>query len=353
MCDCLVALTAATESGTTIFAKNSDRPPDEPQVVEWYPATTRYEPIRATHIEVARDGGEAVGFVGSRPWWMWGVEHGVNEAGVAIGNETIYTTLDPRPFPPALTGMDLVRLGLERATTAHQAVDTITTLIERYGQGGTGHFGDHRPYWSSFLIADPTDAYVVETSGRQWEAERVEATRAISNRTTIPSFDAEHRHPRQPVETLVDPRWNASKHVLAQRPITVDAVKRHLRSHDAGNDDGWNVCMHVDGVEATTASLVAELPADTGQRPRARFLLGSPCTSIYVPVFVGRPLGVPVRWDRLANLGPEGRPVLDQLEHELEADARDDEGWSFEAWRRVDRALALLSAQAEADAGVG
>jgi secernin len=352
VCDCLVALTAATATGTTIFAKNSDRPPEEAQVLEFFPATPRYEPIRATHIEVEDAPGEAVSFVGSRPWWMWGVEHGVNEANVAIGNETIYTTLDPRPFPPALTGMDLVRLGLERATTAHQAVDTITALLERYGQGGTGHYGKERPYWSSFLIADPTDAYVVETSGRQWEAERVEDTRAISNRTTIPNFDAEHRHPGQPVETLVDPRWNASKRVLEQRPVTVDAVKRHLRSHDAGNDDGWNVCMHVDDVEATTASLIVELNTNTGQRPKARVLLGSPCTSVYVPIYVGRPLGVPVRWDRLNDLGPEARPTLDDLERGLEADARDDDEWSFEAWRRVDRALALLSAEADEKTGV-
>ena len=41
---------------------------------------------------------------------MWGLEHGVNEAGVAAGNATIYTTLDPRGVPDGLTGMDLVRL---------------------------------------------------------------------------------------------------------------------------------------------------------------------------------------------------------------------------------------------------
>ena len=68
---------------------------------------------------------ETLGVLGSRPAWMWGVEHGVNEAGVAAGNATIYTTLDPRGFPDALTGMDLVRLALERASTAAEAVEVV------------------------------------------------------------------------------------------------------------------------------------------------------------------------------------------------------------------------------------
>ena len=342
MCDCLVALPPATANGTTLFAKNSDRPVGESQVLERYPSTLRAEPIRATHITVDAGDGETIGLVGSRPWWMWGLEHGVNEAGVAIGNETIYTTLDPRPFPPALTGMDLVRLGLERATSAKDAVDVITGLLERYGQGGTGHLGKERPYWSSFLVADGTDAWVVETSGTTWEAEQVAARRAISNRTTIPSFDAAHRHPRQPVEALVDPRLRASETVLERGAVGVAELKAHLRSH-VGGDDGWTVCMHVDGVEATTASMVAELGGGAGAGvPPARVRLGSPCASVYVPLFVHRPLGMPVRWERLASLTVEDRPALDELEAGLDADVIDDEDWAFEAWRRVDRTLAAL-----------
>ena len=345
MCDCLVALPPATAAGATVFAKNSDRPPGESQVLERYPPTTRAEPIRATHIHVDAGDGETIGVVGSRPWWMWGLEHGVNEAGVAIGNETIYTTLDPRPFPPALTGMDLVRLGLERATSAKDGVAVITDLLERYGQGGTGHLGKERPYWSSFLVADATDAWVVETSGTTWEAEQVTDRRAISNRTTIPSFDAAHRHPRQPVESLVDPRLHASEAALAAGPVTGEAVNRHRRSH-AGGADGWTVCMHVDGVEATTASMIAELGGGRdGDRPTGRpvrFLLGSPCASVYVPLFAHRPLGLPVRWERLASLTTADRAALDELEAGLDADVTDDEDWAFDAWRRVDRTLAAL-----------
>jgi secernin len=338
VCDCLVALGPATAAGHTLWAKNSDRPPDEAQRLEWHPPRRDDGPVRATHVAVDPAPGPTVGVLGSRPWWMWGFEHGVNEAGVAAGNDTIYTTLDPRPAPPGLVGMDLVRLALERATTAEAAVAVVVESLERHGQGGTGHQGTHRPYWSSFLLADPGDAWVVETSGTTWEVERAEATRAISNRTTIPSFDAAHRHPRQPVATLVDPRWRASQAVLARVPVDVDDVVRHLRSH-TGND-GWTVCMHVEGVEATTASVVAELAPDG--RPLGRWLLGSPCASVYVPLYVGRPLGDPVAWERLAGLRPEHRDALDALEAALAADAVDDDAWGPEAWRRVDATLRQL-----------
>ena len=275
MCDSLVALAPATADGRTIFAKNSDRPPQEAQVIERRGPGRADGPVRCTYIEV--DGvPETIGVTGSRPEWQWGFEHGVNDAGVAAGNETIYTTLDPRGAPPALLGMDLVRLGLSRATTAADCVAVMVDLLERYGQGGSGQRDADRPYWSSFLVADAASAFVLETSGRTWEIEEVERTRAISNRTTIPSFDAAHRHPKQPVERLVDPRWNASKAVLADEPVTVEKVMAHLRSHVGV--DGYTVCMHVPDVEATTASVVAELGRD---EIVSHWLLGSPCTASY------------------------------------------------------------------------
>jgi hypothetical protein len=337
MCDCLVAMRAATATKSTLFAKNSDRPPGEAQRLEWLAPRRDTAPIRTTHIEVAPHRGETIGGLVSRPWWMWGVEHGVNQAGVSVGNETIYTKLDPRGFPPALTGMDIV---LERSSSSADGVAEIGRLLERYGQGGSGHYGVDRPYWSSFLIADPDESWVVETSGPTWEAEKVRRTRAISNRTTIPSFDAAHRHPHQPVETLVDPRLRASEDVLGEQPVSIDALRRHSRSH-VGGDDGWTVCMHVPEVEATTAALIADLGA---RRTVGHFLLGSPCASVFVPLVLGRPIGEPIEWERFASLSAEHRPVLDELERGLATDVTDDDGWSDEAWRRVDKVLADLGA---------
>ncbi|MEO5901012.1 MAG: hypothetical protein ABIR68_12935 [Ilumatobacteraceae bacterium] len=293
MCDCLVALSSATD-GPTLFAKNSDRPAHEEQVVHWSPPRIDTGPLSTTHVAIEPQYGPTFGAVLCRPAWCWGAEHGVNTAGVAIGNEAIYTTRDPRGVPPALIGMDLVRLGLERAGTAAAAVDVIVALLRRYGQGGSGHdpvaVPAGRPYWSSFLVADPHRAFVVETSGDEYAVEAVADVRAISNRTTIPGFDERHRHPRQPVEQRVDPRWRASNDVLARRPVTVDALATHLRSHDSCGESGWSVCMHVDGVETTASSMIAELAPDGGPH-RAWMLVGSPCEQRYTAFDLGLSAG--------------------------------------------------------------
>lgn len=285
MCDCLVALGERSATGNTLFAKNSDRPATEKQLWRWNPARRDTRDVRTTHISVPPSGTTTLASVLSLPEWCWGAEHGVNEAGVAVGNETIYTTLDPRPFPDALIGMDLVRLALERASTAHDAVRVIETLVAEHGQGGSGHDTSgglaRRPYWSSFLVADPTDAWVVETSGNEVASMRVDDTWAISNRTTIPWFDAAHRHPGQPVHLLVDPRLDASRAVLSGDAVGVDDLRRHLSSH-VGGDNGWTVCMHAEAdgaiVEQTTASMIAELDAAD---PTVWWVQGSPCSTEY------------------------------------------------------------------------
>jgi hypothetical protein len=285
MCDCLVALPQRSRSGRTLFAKNSDRPAQEKQIIRFNPARHDTFDVKATYISVAPHAGRTLSCVLSLPEWCWGAEHGVNEAGVAIGNETIYTTDDPRQAPDALIGMDLVRLALERATTALEASDVIAALIDEYGQGGSGHDtcngAPRRPYWSSFLIADPADAWVVETSGTTVSRLQVSSTWAISNRTTIPEFDAAFRHPKQPVHLLVDPRLNASRVVLDQPSLGVEVLQKHLSSH-VGGDDGWTVCMHARHddvvVELTTASMIAEL--DTNDST-VHWAQGSPCITPY------------------------------------------------------------------------
>ncbi|MFM9709680.1 hypothetical protein, partial [Streptomyces galilaeus] len=75
----------------------------------------------------------------SKPFWIWGAEMGVNEHGVVIGNEAIFSKV-PAEKDGKLIGMDLLRLGLERGSTAKEAMEMIIALLEEFGQGGNCGF---------------------------------------------------------------------------------------------------------------------------------------------------------------------------------------------------------------------
>jgi dipeptidase len=168
----------------TIFAKNSDRPANEAQIVEYIPGQ-EFESgasVKCTYIEIPQIQ-KVNALLLSKPFWIWGAEMGVNEHGVAIGNEAVYSK-DPVP-ESGLLGMDLLRLGLERGENATKALDVMTGLLEQHGQGGACERDGVLTYHNSFLIADHSTAWVLETSNKRWVAQRVENARAISNGYTI------------------------------------------------------------------------------------------------------------------------------------------------------------------------
>ncbi|MCX6620693.1 MAG: C69 family dipeptidase [Acidobacteria bacterium] len=184
-CDSWVALGDATADGSVILAKNSDRPPMEAQPLV---QTERLrhaagERVRCTYIEIPQ-AAETYAHIGSKIWWAFGYEHGLNEFGVAIGNEAVWSKAELQ-WGGGLLGMDLVRLGLERAKTAHAAMLVIIGLLEKYGQCGDcereGEWGKAN-YHNSFLLADRKEAWVLETAGRYWVARRIrQGVYSISN----------------------------------------------------------------------------------------------------------------------------------------------------------------------------
>lgn len=398
MCDTLCVVTPTG----TLFAKNSDRPPQEAQVVEAFPPRVASGTVDTQYLTLPDAGAYAL--LGSRPEWLWGFEHGVNEHRVAIGNEKVWTIDDAKSAPPALLGMDLVRLALERGRTADEALDHLTTLLEAHGQGGTGEHDHFEPYFSSFLIADPRSGWVVETSARTWAAKPVGHGAAISNRISLgedwtrasadvaPHRDFQDwRDPKAPT-AIADLRLDATRDCVASGLEPADSaigpadLVATLRHHGDGAwgapgsdpgitapvptevDEHWNgvtVCMHLGDYQATTASIVADLPADPEARPRAWVALGSPCASVYVPVFpphaVPSELGKTATWHRFATLrkrvesGPDEllavRAVLGPLEADLweQADRAARGGtqeaigaYTATAWPAVEDALTRL-----------
>lgn len=184
MCDTMVALEHTTKSGSIIFAKNSDRQPNEPLLLMHYPAKTYQagSKLQCTYIEIDQvDQTYAISV--HQPAWMWGCEMGTNEHGLTIGNEAVFTK--EKVSKTGLLGMDLVRLALERCKTSEEAVYCITDLLATYGQGGNCGYEKPFSYHNSYLIADYKDAWVLETAGEYWVAEKVKGVRAISNRLSI------------------------------------------------------------------------------------------------------------------------------------------------------------------------
>jgi secernin len=324
-CDSLVALSDATADGSVLFAKNSDRPAAECQPLmqvarQSYPPGAR---VHCTYIEIPQ-ASETARLIGSRPFWCWGFEHGLNEHGVAIGNHTVFTK--DLLSGKGLIGMDLVRLGLERGHSAVGAVDVMTGLIEKHGQGGSGYHDKDWPYHNSFLVADRRAAFVLEASERHWALRRVHGIGSASNHLTIGSdwdavsdgaiehavaagwwreeadqrfdFAAAYRDTSVVPEVISSGRHQRTCALLeqAQGLVSVDGLKRALRDHygrptpatdlTPADPQYFSVCMHADPVGTTTASMIARIPT-AGEEPLVYWAsLGSPCVGAFIPLYV-------------------------------------------------------------------
>lgn len=195
MCDTFVVLPGNTADGSLIFGKNSDREPNEAQSLEFHPAARpEGKRVRCTYCEVPQ-ATPTIPVVLSRPFWMWGAEMGINENGVVIGNEAVFTRMPATRATGHLTGMDMLRLALERATTAEAAVECMVGLLADHGQGGVCGYADKRmTYHNSYIAADPTSAWLLETAGPYWAARRVADRCSISNALTI-GEDYDRIHP--------------------------------------------------------------------------------------------------------------------------------------------------------------
>lgn len=303
MCDTLGVL----HGSYALFGKNSDRSPNEAQVTELYPARIYDGGEVACTYRLIPQARETLSVLLSRPVWMWGAEIGVNEAGVAIGNEAVFTK--GKYGAPSLTGMDLLRLALERAESAERAVNVIIELLETYGQGGNCGF-DHTFYYdNAFLVMDKERLFVLETCGRKW-VEKSYPRASISNRLSIGSdgerygggvcdFAKTYSDPLYSYFSGSKQRKAASGCALPTANTEADLM-RALRSHNENVKNPFaegsvsSCCMHFGGMvgDHSTASMVIRLD----DRAPTVFLTGTstPCVSLYKPYRFGNPARGPV-----------------------------------------------------------
>jgi dipeptidase len=320
MCDTMAARAGATTTGGTLFAKNSDRERNEAQYLEILPARSygAGAVVRCTYIPIPQ-APRTHAVLLSRPFWIWGAEMGANEHGVVIGNEAVHPRLQPQR-QRALIGMDLLRLGLERGATAAEAVEVICTLLERHGQGGScGHLGT-RFYDNSFIVADRSEVFVVETMGRHWAVEHAAERRAISNTYTIgrpdrmsDGFEAFIRaqgwwtanrldlaaavtNPDNPGLAGALARCGRSTARLAGKKLDTAMMMAALRDHGTDADaadfhpqaiEGATVCMHARDARRGGQS-VGSLVSDLRPQGALHWVTGTsaPCLSVFKPVFL-------------------------------------------------------------------
>ncbi len=296
MCDTLGKVTASK----ALFGKNSDRSPNEPQVLEYIPAAKHSEKeLKATYISVPQVE-ETHGVLLSRPTWLWGAEIGVNDCGVCIGNEAVFTL--GKYGKTGLTGMDMLRMALERSESAEVALETLISLLEQFGQGGNCGYDHEFFYDNSFLVMDRGGLFVLETCGKQWVYKKYDKA-SISNRLSIGSdgdkysgaaCDFRLRHTEQ-VFTMGS--GSASRRKQTQSCIakveSIGDIMSALRVHEQGVKNPFakgsvgSACMHFGGMvgDHTTQSMAVELKPDK----TVVWATGSstPCVSLFKPYEFG------------------------------------------------------------------
>ena len=310
MCDTLGMI----KNGKAYFAKNSDRSPNEIQILEYHPPRTGLSgQVKVTYMSLPQ-ASETHGVLLSRPAWMWGAEMGVNDCGLCIGNEAVFTL--GKYGKTGLTGMDMVRLALERCSTASEARDMLISLLAEYGQGGNCGFDHDFYYDNAFLIMDRKELFVLETAGKEWVWKAYDKA-SISNRLSIgtegdaysagQAYDFFKKH-REPVYTTFSGsahRRSQTQCSLQTAETTADFMKA-LQTHDEGVTNPFaagsvsSACMHYGGMvgDHTTASMVADLnsPDPAGGKRMLIWATGTscPCVSLFKPWIFGTTPSAPV-----------------------------------------------------------
>ncbi len=331
-CSSFVIMGSETKSGNLIYAKNSDRPFNEAQPLIYYPAAdhakgsyTECSFIKIPQVE------HTYACIGSKPHFFWGFEHGVNEHGLVIGNEQVSGRETPERRW-GLIGMDILRLALERAKTAREAIEVIDGLLSEIGTGGAP---GHRiaPFNSNFIISDPNESYMFESHQRKWVAKKVDRYGYLGNCYSIQddydliadgtveeACSKGFWHPEVPFnaakawtvdELFYDEsegfvRYARLGHLLSKKvdageKFDVKEVMNILRDHyedvpelqsiySPAANKVCTICSHPGGVGdgcATAASTVTVLKKDAPKELRYTYWgsMAPPCCSIFRPYY--------------------------------------------------------------------
>lgn len=314
MCDSLVALKPATLNKSMIYGKSADCEVNEANALVRIPRQChgKGEMVRTTHLMIPQSE-LTYEIILTKACWTYGCEIGINEFGLAMGEEAVYTTEDGTESRDGLIGPDLARIALERTTNCREAIALMTSLLEQYGQGGNCEMKGNSHFDSSFMIADREEAYILETAGRKWAVKQVETFGSISNMLSIQddwdaisaptggksekvNWAAAYGRPEVPPILGSPQRQQITRQALENHfgSITVKTIFDIMRHHGEGYDPAkapahQNICVHIgpqknrwwqaDGVMVTEVEGDQTVIWVTGT--------SGTCVSIFKPVFLG------------------------------------------------------------------
>ncbi len=315
MCDTLVALPAVTRDGTVIFAKSADCEVNEANAVVRIPHRkhVKGEAVRITHLVIPQVE-ETNEVILTKAFWTYGCEIGINEYGLAMGEEAVFTT-EMAEAKDGIIGPDLVRLALERSRDCQEAIQIMTQLLEAYGQGGSAEMKGNSHFDSSFLMADTHEAYILETAGRKWALKKIDELDSISNmlgistdwqRCSDPSGSKKLDWARTYALPEVPPNLGALDRQsitcgslqAARGLITSQTLFKIMRQHGDGyhpatSDAHRNVCIHAGPQENRWWQADGVMVTEAGPQGVLIWVTGTSgnCVSIFKPVFLG--MGLP------------------------------------------------------------
>src|SRR5512136_2633791 len=115
MCDTFVALPAVTQQKSMLFAKSADCEVNEANAVVCIPRQKHIkgEAVRLTHLVIPQ-AEETYEILLIKAFWTYGCEIGVNEYGLAMGEEAVFTT-EMKEEKNGIIGSESMRIGLQRA----------------------------------------------------------------------------------------------------------------------------------------------------------------------------------------------------------------------------------------------
>jgi len=149
-CTNLIVSPGATVDGSTYVTYTCDG--------EFHPTLTLIEPgdhEPGAMQDITDWGGKVLGQV-PYPAHTWRVVNLQNEHQVAIGETTTTGRAELRNPDGLLHYWTLMRLALQRATTAREAIEVMGRLVKDHGYASTGE---------SFAVADPREAWIMEMIG--------------------------------------------------------------------------------------------------------------------------------------------------------------------------------------------